>query len=125
MKPIKSKEFPDNQTSGSLTCPICRKGKLTKGKSKEYLYGVYLGEYDAQICTVCHEIFLNEESVKKIEKKAKEKGIWGLGKKTKITKSGNSIAIRISKELADYLKLEVGREAFIHPENKRIIIEPL
>ncbi|MFH1510759.1 MAG: AbrB/MazE/SpoVT family DNA-binding domain-containing protein [Candidatus Woesearchaeota archaeon] len=49
--------------------------------------------------------------------------IWGLGVKTKFTKTGNSIAVRIPKKIADYLKIKSGKEAFIHPEDNTLIVE--
>ena len=50
--------------------------------------------------------------------------MFGLGKKTKITKTGNSLAIRIPKEIANFLKLKDGKEAYMHPEKNKLIIEP-
>ena len=47
-----------------------------------------------------------------------------MGKKTKITKTGNSLAVRIPKEIADFLKLKNGKDAFIHPEGNNLVIEP-
>lgn len=106
-----------------MKCPICEKGILNRGKIKEYMFGIYLGEFQADICSKCSESFTDSDTTKRIEESAKEKGIWDLGAKTKITKTGNSLAIRIPKKLADYLKLKNGKEAFIHPENHKLIIE--
>ncbi|MBI4144594.1 AbrB/MazE/SpoVT family DNA-binding domain-containing protein [Candidatus Woesearchaeota archaeon] len=58
-----------------------------------------------------------------IEAAAKAKGIWGLGRKTKITRTGNSLAVRIPKELAEHLKIKEGRDAYIHPDVKKLVIE--
>jgi len=104
-----------------MKCPVCEKGTLKRGKIKETMFGVYLGEFSAEIC---NESFTDEKTTRAIEKEAKEKGIWGLGKKTKITKTGNSIAVRISKDIANFLKLKVENEAYIHPDKNKIIIEP-
>ncbi len=106
-----------------MKCPICEKGILKKGKIKEYMYGIYLGEFPAEICTKCNESFTDEETTRKIEEIAKKKGLFGLGKKTKITKTGNSLAIRIPKSIADFLKLKEGEETFIRPEDNKLIIE--
>lgn len=106
-----------------MECPVCEKGKLKKGKIKESMFGVYLGEFPAEICTKCGESFTDSETTKKIEDAAKKKGVWGLGKETKITKTGNSLAIRIPKIIADFLKLKDGEKAYIHPENNKLIIE--
>ena len=106
-----------------MICPVCDKGKLKDGKIKEQMFGIYLGEFPAQICNKCNESFTDSETTRKIEEAAKKAGIWGLGKRTKITKTGNSLAVRIPKELADYLHLTEGKEAYIHPENNKLIIE--
>ena len=102
---------------------MCNKGILKKERIKEYMFGVYLGEFPAEVCSKCGESFTDSDTTRKIEEAAKQKGIWGLGATTKITKTGNSLAVRIPKKLAEYLKLEDGNEAYIHPENNKLIIE--
>ena len=106
-----------------MKCPICEKGTLKKGKIKEYMFGAYLGEFPAEICTKCKESFTDSETTRKIEEAAKEKGIWGLGRKTKITQTGNSLAVRIPKPIADYLHLKRGEEVYISPKDNKLIIE--
>ncbi len=106
-----------------MKCPVCDKGILEDGKIKETMFGVYLGEFPAKICTSCGESFTDEKTTKKIEERAKKKGLWGLGKKTKITKTGNSLAVRIPKNIADFLNLKEGNEAYIHPEKNKLVIE--
>ena len=120
-----SKKFFVSQKSRSdfLGCPVCEKGDLKKGKIKEYMFGIYLGEFPADICNKCKESFTDSETTRKIEEAAKKNGLWGIGKKTKITRTGNSLAVRIPKELADYLKLEEGKEAYVHPDGKKLVIE--
>jgi len=106
-----------------VKCPICEKGTLKKTKERKIFYGVDLGEYPVEKCTRCGETFTDGEIMKIIEKKAKEKGIWGLGRKTKITRSGNSLAVRIPKDIAIFLKLKEGEDAYIYPEDQKIVIE--
>ena len=98
---------------------------MKKTKIKEYVFGIYLGEYPAEVCTFCKESFTDRETTKKIEERAKKIGIFGLAKKTKITKTGNSLAVRIPKEIINFLKLKEGKETYIYPEKNRIIIEPI
>lgn len=107
-----------------MLCPIC-KGKLKNQKIKEEMFGVFLGEFPALVCIKCDESFTDEKTTKEIEAAAKKKGVWGLGKKTKITKTGNSLAVRIPKEIVDYLHLKEGKEAYIHPENHSLIVDAL
>ncbi|MBU4241704.1 MAG: YgiT-type zinc finger protein [Nanoarchaeota archaeon] len=106
-----------------MKCPICEKGTLKKGMVKESMYGIYLGEFPAEVCSSCKESFTDSETTKKIEEVAKQKGVWGLSAMTKITKTGNSLAVRIPKKIVDYLKLKSGGEAYIHTENQKMVIE--
>ena len=105
-----------------MKCPVCEKGTLKKGKIKETMFGVYLGVFSAEICTKCNESFTDEKTTRAIEEEAKKKGIWGLGKKTKIARTGNSLAVRIPAKIVDFLNLKEGKEAYIHPEKDKIII---
>jgi hypothetical protein len=105
-------------------CPVCEKGKLRDGKIEEVMFGVPLGKFKAEICDKCNESFVDEKTMKMIEAKAKEEGIWGLAEKIKIVKSGNSLAVRIPAKIANFLKLKEGEEIVLHPEGtNRIILE--
>ncbi|MBS3151552.1 AbrB/MazE/SpoVT family DNA-binding domain-containing protein [Candidatus Woesearchaeota archaeon] len=106
-----------------MKCPTCEKGILKKGIIEEKMFGVYLGKFPAEVCTKCEESFTDAETTRKIEEAAKKKGIWGLGIKTRITKTGNSLAIRIPKKIAKFLSLKEGEEAYIHPDQNKLIIE--
>ena len=108
-----------------MRCPICEKGVLKKGKIKESMFGVYLGEFPAEICTKCGESFTDSKTMREIEEIAKRKGIWGLAKRTKITRTGNSLAVRIPKDIVNFLKLKEGEEAYIHPEDHKLVIESI
>ncbi|MGI0148363.1 MAG: YgiT-type zinc finger protein, partial [Thermoplasmata archaeon] len=48
-------------------CPVCGKGKLRRGKVREQMFGVDLGEYPAEICDSCGESFVDQKAMKKIE----------------------------------------------------------
>ncbi len=99
-------------------------GSVKKGIVKEEYLGHSLGEYQGWTCTKCGETMLGAESVRKAQQKAKELGIFGLSERTAIAKSGNSLVVRIKKTLADYLKLNEGRQVFLHPEGKnKLVIE--
>lgn len=105
-------------------CPICKKGTLRKEVIEEKMFGVELGRFEADVCDQCGESFVDENTMLKIEAEAKRQGVWGLGQKVKIGKSGNSIVVRIPARLARFMGLEAGREAFLQPDGeKRLIIE--
>lgn len=108
-----------------MKCPMCEKGILKNVNEKHVLFGVDLGTYPGEKCTNCGEVFTDSSVMKKIEQVAKQKGIWGLGRKTKFTFAGNSLAVRIPKEIVKYLRLKAGKEAHIHPEKNKLIIETL
>jgi len=104
-------------------CQICEKGYLKKVMNKEIIYGVELGVFSAKKCSYCGEIWVDGKTMDNIEKIAKEKGVWGLGTTTKITKTGNSLAVRIPKKIVNHLNLKNGEEIYIHPEHKKVILE--
>ena len=106
-----------------MKCPVCEKSELKRGKIRELMFGVDLGEFPARICNNCNESFTDEATTRLIEEAAKKRGIWGLGKTTKITKAGNSIVVRIPKPIAEFLKIKIGQEAFVHPEKDKLVIE--
>ncbi len=105
-------------------CPVCGKGKLRRGKIREQMFGVDLGEYPAEICDACGESFVDQNAMKKIEARAKKLGLWGLAKKVPIAKSGNSLVVRIPSELARFLRLKGGEDALVRPEGReKIVVE--
>ena len=69
------------------------------------------------------EKIFTEKTSEEIDKIAKEKGLWGLARKVKIVKIGNSLAVRIPKIISEFLGLKEGKEALMKPEKNRIVIE--
>ena len=91
-------------------------------KNVEYEeFGVSLGNFKAYVCKKCGETYFDEEIAEKIQAKSKQLGLFGLAKKVKIAEIGNSIAIRIPKEIAEFLKLNKGKEVIIFPESKHAL----
>ena len=86
------------------------------------LYGISLGKFSAQVCDKCNENYFSEETSREITKKAKEKGLWGLGHKTKIGQAGSTLDIRLNKNLIKFLGLKKGEEITIYPESKNKLI---
>ena len=100
---------------------MCNKGEL-KEKSIDYKeFGVSLGNFKGNICNNCNEIFFDSKTAKLIQAKSKELGLFGLTRKTKVAQVGNSLAIRIPKEIADFVKLKKEEEVKIVPKNKHEI----
>lgn len=102
-------------------CEECG-GKITRKLIPFKMYGIKLGDFPAEICDKCKEEVYDEETVGKINEIAKQKGLWGLESRTKVGEVGNSLDIRISKKIAEFIGLKKGEDILIHPEHKRRII---
>ncbi len=108
----------------AYTCPMCGKAKLSIKRQQVSFFGKPLGFFPVEVCPNCGEKFYDETTSEKINLKAKELGLWGLGEKTKVSVVGNSLAIRISKKLATFLNLTKGRPVEVRPDGtKRLVIE--
>lgn len=104
-------------------CEECGGTIVKKIVGYDYL-GEHIGKFPAEVCSECGEIVFDEGVSDNIERKVKEKGLYGLGATTKVGVAGSSFVIRITKKLADFLKLEKGERVHIHPESRdRVIIE--
>ena len=98
-------------------------GRKMAHKKVDYsLYGVSLGKFPALVCDKCNETFFSEETSREITKTAKEKGLWGLGTKTKIGQAGSTLDIRLNKRLIEFMGLKKGEEVTIYPESKNKLI---
>lgn len=106
-----------------MECPICG-GKLKNEKAPFWFSDIKLGEYEADVCTKCGEAFYTEDASNQIEQRAKELGLWGIGKRVVIGQSGNSLMVRIPKEIVELYKLHKKEVVSVLPEGKgRIAIE--
>ena len=111
-----------NMKKNNEKCPACEKGNLQSSKVPYSVYGVQLGVFPAKVCSSCDEQWFDKNTSEKIQALEKEKGLWGLSKKTKISYSGNSLVIRIPEQIARYLNLKKEEEVTLHPEGKNKLI---
>ncbi len=107
----------------SYPCPCG--GKIEWKTDKVIIEGIECGILDIEYCPKCGEEYLPEESMNVVEEKLKQAGIWGIKRKeATLWKSGNSVLIRIPKDIADNLNLKPDEKVIIHLEGKkRIVIE--
>lgn len=104
-------------------CPMC-KGNMARKNAPFSYAGVEFGEFDSEVCKKCGEVFFMEDASDKIDAKAKELGLWGIGKRTTVNLSGQSLIIRIPKDIAQLYKIQRDSKVLIFPEGKnRICIE--
>lgn len=99
-------------------CYECRKGNLKKKKVEYKLYGIVIGEYQAEVCDKCGETYFDSNALEKIEKKTKELGLFGLRKRVKVGTSGNALDIKLSKRFVDFFNIKKGQEVEIEPVDK-------
>ena len=102
-------------------CDECG-GKIEHKKTDFKLFGISLGKFDALVCSKCGQTLFTEEISNKIDKVAKEKGLWGLEAKSKVAKVGDSLSIRVNKKLANFLDLKKGEEVTLIPEGKNKLL---
>src|SRR3989339_349209 len=104
-----------------MKCVMC--GGRLNDKTVQYTeFGISLGKYKADVCENCNEQFFDSDIAKKIQAKSKELGLFGLSKKTKVAKVGNSLAIRIPKDVAKYINLKKEAEVKIIPKSQTELI---
>ena len=104
-----------------MKCFSCEKGELVKKKVEYNQLGHSFGKFDALFCPVCEETIFEGSVSEQIEKKAKELGIWGLARKTRIGTSGSSLDVKLPKPIAEFLNLKKGQEVIIEPTTRNKI----
>jgi hypothetical protein len=94
-------------------------GTLKEKMAEHEEFGVSLGKFKGMECVKCGEIFFDSDTADKIQQKSKEMGLFGLAKKTKVAQVGNSLAVRIPKEIAEFVNLKKEGEIKIVPKNRK------
>ncbi|MEK6914069.1 MAG: YgiT-type zinc finger protein [Nanoarchaeota archaeon] len=101
-------------------CALCN-GNLRKEIVDYKIYGESLGKFPAMVCQSCGEQWFDEETSIKIEKAEKKANLFGLSRESKISYSGNSLIIRIPKDIAKFMDLKKESIVTIYPHNKNKI----
>ncbi len=69
-------------------------------------FGIDFGLKKIEVCTKCGDEYISDEVMEEVENKCRDLGIFGLERKIKVTKSGNSLVIRIPPEIAKFVGLK-------------------
>ena len=104
-----------------MKCYTCGKLDFIKKKVEYVQFGKSFGMFDALVCPKCNETIFEGAVSEQIEKKAKELGVWGLARKTRIGTSGSSLDVKLPKQIAEFLGLKKGQEVVIEPVRKNKI----
>lgn len=96
-------------------------GKLVITPIHIEYFGIDFGIRKGHVCAKCGDEYLTDETWQEIEDKAKELGIFGIERKVKVRKSGNSLVVTIPPEIARYVG--ITREVLVSllPVGKRKI----
>ncbi|PIN79570.1 hypothetical protein COV16_03480 [Candidatus Woesearchaeota archaeon CG10_big_fil_rev_8_21_14_0_10_34_8] len=98
-----------------MKCVTCGKANMINKRLEYIQFGVSLGMFDALVCPKCNETMFKGTVSEQIEKKAKELGVWGLARKSRIGTSGTSLDVKIPKRITEFLGLKKGQEIIIEP----------
>ncbi len=94
-------------------------GELINSQCEVEFFGIDFGIKKCEVCKECNAEYLDNNTMKEIEEVVKKKHIFGLEKTVKVTKSGNSIVIRIPPEIAEFSGLSYKSLVRILPVSKR------
>ncbi len=119
MKQKKSFRFlSDQKSSGFLTCPVCRKGKMEKKKDVMEQDGM---EFEAYKCAECGEEIMDMKQLKVLASKYRK---LRRAKDITFAKWGNSIAVRIPSYIADEYNISAGKRGTLTKDKEGIRIIP-
>ncbi|MBI2672645.1 hypothetical protein HYX19_00120 [Candidatus Woesearchaeota archaeon] len=101
-------------------------GLLKKSHTQVEFFGIDFGIRECEVCTKCGSEYLNEETLEEVEQEVKKRKLFGLEKQAQITKSGNSLVIRIPPEIAKFIGVHYKDNIRIYPKGEnKIEIEVL
>ena len=96
-------------------------GTLKKSHCQVEFFGIDFGIRECEICTKCGSEYLSDEVLDIVEEEVKKKKLFGLEKQAQITKSGNSLVIRMPTEIAKFVGIHYKDLVRIYPINKKKI----
>lgn len=99
-------------------------GILKKSHTQVEFFGIDFGIKECEVCTGCNSEYLSNEVLEEIEQEVKKKKLFGIEKEAEITKSGNSLVIRIPPNIAKFVKAHYKDHVRIYPSGEsKISIE--
>lgn len=101
-------------------------GPLRRTRVPVTFFGIDFGLREAEVCGACGAEYLDQAVMKEVEAEVKRRGLFGLERKVHVTKSGNSLVIRISPEVAKFVGIRYKSLLRLYPvERGRIEVEVL
>jgi len=97
---------------------------MKKSLTEVEFFGIDFGMRKANVCTRCGTEYIEQEVMEEVEREVKRRGLFGLERRGRVAKSGNSLVIRIPREIAESLKIKRDLPIVIYPaDSKRLIVE--
>jgi len=78
-------------------------GKLVEATVHVEHLDVDFGLRKGSVCTSCGDEYISDEVWEEVEKKVKKLKLFGLERKVKVRKSGNSLVVTIPPEIARFI----------------------
>ncbi len=101
----------------AFPCPCG--GKIKWKKEKIVRDGIDCGVLNVEYCDKCGDEYLPDESMKIVENKLKEAGLWGVERREiKFWKTGNSVTMRLPVEFVRKLGLDHVKKGYLYKEGK-------
>ena len=101
-----------------MKCPVCQKGKMEKKKDVMEQDGI---EFEAYKCQECGEEIMDMKQLKVLAGKCRK---LRSAKDITFAKWGNSIAVRIPREIADEYNISAGKHGILTKDKEGIKIIP-
>ncbi len=117
----------ENNSTEKILPYKCRCGGTLKwsGCPVEF-YGIDFGIRKCEICTSCGSEYLDDNTMQEIEQEVKKRKLFGLERNISVTKSGNSLVMRLPPEITKFTNLHYKDNIRIFPTSKtKIEIEIL
>ncbi|MDI6902725.1 MAG: hypothetical protein QMC77_03230 [Methanocellales archaeon] len=101
-------------------------GELRKSHTEVEFYGIDFGVRECEVCSSCGTEYLSEDIIEEMEEEIKNRGIFALERAVKITKSGNSLVLRLPPEIVKFLEIHHKSTVRLFPADKhRLEVEVL
>ena len=99
-------------------------GRLKRSASEVEFFGIDFGVRKVEVCADCGTEYLPQETMEEVEAEVRKRGLFGLERRGRVSKSGNSLVIRIPQEIVKTMKLKRDLPIVIYPSDKdRLVVE--
>ena len=121
------KVMDQTETRKERACPACERGVLKPTDSIISEISGYVFVEKGEFCSSCGEEFISEEDTQRTISAARKLGVWPEPLKLyrKLSRSGNSLTLRIPADIEKQLDLKPDTEVAITKIGNKIIIEQI